>query len=356
MRNRVAFVCSDAGGTEYLAPVITRFRSEAMVPSVVLADPAGVGKNVLERAGITHDVQSVFKPGKLPGIIVCGATCKAHDLLHSATDYGMRHGIPVVWCEDFWATACDPAVMDIKPDHLVVVDRSASDIVRRNRPSLSASRIHVLGRPDFDEFAALKPRGREIALSVWAELGISEHQRLICFWPTHTKQIDFKESATPFLSALRDDPSVVLFVGFHPADEDADTWMQHVRNFIGRDRVVIKTPFSQSELALASCFVATQFSTVAVKAAFLGVPALFMLTPSSQQFLESRGNRKPYFPLIEWHGSAAAYTQQEVEQDTIRLLHNAEYRRQLSAVLDSRFTLPSDATDRVYSFIKSFLP
>jgi len=125
-----------------------------------------------------------------------------------------------------------------------------------------------------------------------------------------------------------------------------------VRAVLGKDRVRFQAEFTYEELALASLFGVTQFSTFGVKASYLGVPMLFLLTPSCQSFLEDGGNEKPYFPLISAGACAVAYTEDDVEQETSRLLYNDFFRATLREALKHEFTLPQDATEKVCAFIR----
>ena len=138
--------------------------------------------------------------------------------------------------------------------------------------ALSSSEITVTGQPALDQWIqSAKYFNKE---QIFEKLNIAKNSRVVTFAAGYDQSS--LNWADKFIEAATERPDLVFFIALHPKmDNRSDAPL--VKKVAGLKNVKIAPPsVTTEELVSVSALLATHKSTVGIKAAYLGVPVLYV--------------------------------------------------------------------------------
>lgn len=182
MGKYIVAVFGDIGGCTETLPALEILNRREFAIEAILSQ-GGKAESVLNVAGAAAGVPVLSGDrlnGHIPDAIVVGTSATAIDAQLAWTDWGRRHGIPVIWVEDLYGCAEREAVRGCGgPNVLCVIDEAAAAIARNGWP---LAKIAVCGKPSFERVGALLAQQDTIRAQVRSKLDVNPRERLLTWF------------------------------------------------------------------------------------------------------------------------------------------------------------------------------
>lgn len=148
---------------------------------------------------------------------------------------------------------------------------------------LSSSEITVTGQPALDQWSQFaKNINKE---SVFEKLGVEKNSRIVTFAAGYDQSS--LKWADKFIDAATERPDILFFIALHPKMQNTEK-LSLVKKVAGLKNVKIApSTVNTEELVSISRLLATHKSTVGMKAAYIGVPVLYVAENSYNNILIS---------------------------------------------------------------------
>ena len=296
---RVWVVVGDIGGTNAVIPVIERLISAGHEVTIV-ADKEGKGRLSLKHPCIVY-CDSWLARQEIPDLVLIGTSATACEAQMVIT-CTFKDECPIVWLEDFWGTASVPAVKDITPDYMFVLDQDSS---RREGCETVAT-----GNPAFDRLAGWDVMTTRV--KVRKNLGIPEDEKIVTFFgPGHEEKYPFRIlEAMAILIPAAHAAGATFVPLFHPKDTVMSAGFAQMMTGWRFTKIrldVRRQENDMNRLVAASDLVVSINGTALLVACLLRIPALSVIGPQSAASLKSRGLDGPcYLPCVANHSVSLA--------------------------------------------------
>lgn len=295
---KVYAVCGDIGGTKEVIPAAAELMARGVSVEWFI-DPNGKGgpdvlakPEVLTKLGVTAKAYPEWgragvayetrEPNEndCPDLIMVGTSATAAYAQIKWTNFGKKHGIPVLWVEDLHGTGSRKALHDVWPDAMCVIDEAAQSIAQTVRRGLTT---HVTGKPSFENLSDLISRKAEICTKVREELKLAETDFFVTWLfggepaARSNTQLDYFED-----SLSEHTYPGVFNLRFHPKHPDSKSGLQHARfEKMNEIKKVDGRPIKDvQEVVLASDMLLADWgNTDALTALLGGVPVVTILFP-----------------------------------------------------------------------------
>lgn len=286
----VAMVLGDLGSALDLIPVGKTFKNKYPLSVKWFVDsvPTAGALIALDEAGVTYKCRSLNDDLDLPRVIVVGTSVTASGEQIQWTKFGHRHGIPVIWFEDFFGTGSRPETISVSPDVMAVIHPAAAKIAREKRPGLE---VRVCGKPSWSNLPTILAEKNTVRTGFRRELGITQHDILV-HWIIGGRGIAGRalEQLRIFRDHLRCDKltlrNVRTRVSFsvHRKETDASAVIDYARQILGTFCVSAESeavnPEKSREAILAADLVLGEWGMTDTYVAILaGIPAGIVLFP-----------------------------------------------------------------------------
>jgi hypothetical protein len=371
-KKKVIVAVGDEGARQYFDVIYSELQGQYDV--LLLADPKGAAIKALKDRGIAHkasDGLTYEEDGKqvevdLTGVaaVLCGTAGKAFDLWRNITEKALAAGVQVAWFGDFYASGCEPQVADLAPNYMAFFDDSTMARFLVERPNFDPSRARAIGNPAFDEIARFDPeRARQY---MRMGFGMNYYSPGFMFYSASSmSQFNLKGESLDNLVPYAKEQKWKFGMRLHPADaknspEKVAECMNYVNGELG-GQVVNVGDLRGLPLYAAADVLVTDYSTEGVKACLAGIPTVFLMLESSQDYMrKNKGGDVPFFSILEGSdGESPALGVFDIKDLNLQMSRIIEWSN--SDVLDRlkqpRYQILRDgkAGERALAFIKEIV-
>lgn len=354
----VLAVVKDPGGINAVLPVGAELRKSSASVQVVAN---GKAVELLPAMNVEHVAESsaeaVIQKFGEPKILLtsmCSDGGVGRDLVPLLHGKSVTVAVQDFWGARLWTEWADPK---FRPDHLIVPDSGAKDIVHTAWPDFDPEHIHALGWVAFDKYVDMYPKRAQIAADTRRVLGIADSKPILLFCGGGDETGMLLDS---LVSALNDVPTdFYVMARPHPRTKnnypnEMIPWQEALAN-LKRGTLVVDF-FGQTDgpsLIAAADVVVADFSTMLIEAAMLRKPAISLWYPEVQRFWNREiGGRAPMFPLISM-GCALCVQSPQYLADVIANALNGHVT--IKENQESMFPNTEKSASRAAEFIRSLL-